>query len=299
MELVENDGEPVEYNLSDKSFFETDRTNEPRRLTITIRVLSINDVKLNNFMYHNFNLELSVKYGELEKTDKGYKLPNFYNNELRIDIDGGSGYSPIIKGIYVGEDFQNIEYLTKTIPYKENCKRYLEIRTNGIIDLIRLDEEGKEDYIIYNFEPIMSYKGLDDLSYLRLNFSDYESIDNIEPDVGVIELVEESGVIYYNLKLKTNQITSKIKVTGTKSIEAREVTLEDMVKFYIPEFNNTYDRIYCCKCSKGLIIEERSPESEQRTVIINIKSEIFKGLKISKYEMYMPSKKKYIHYLPL
>ena len=290
LELIENDGEPVEYNLSDKSFFETERTNEPRRLTITIRVLSINDVKLNNFMYHNFNLELSVKYGELEKTDKGYRLPNFYNNELRIDIDGGSGYSPIIKGIYVGEDFQNIEYLTKTIPYKENCKRYLEIYTNGIIDLIRLDEEGKEDYIIYNFEPIVSYKGLDDLSSLRLDFSDYESIDNIEPDVGVIELIEESGVTYYNLKLKANQITSKIKVTGTKSIEAREVTLEDMVKFYIPEFNNTYDRIYCCKCSKGLIIEERSPESKQRTVLINIKSEIFKGLKISKYKMYMPTK---------
>ena len=286
--LTDN-GVITEYNLSDKSHFETELTSEPRNLTLELRVLSINDVKLNNFKYNSYSVLLSTKFGSLEKTNQGYKLPNYYNNELKVELVASSGHNPMLEGIFIGESFKNIKYTTDSIPYKNNCIRIFEIVTNGIIRLNKLGADNNIIDSIENFEPYMSYKATDDPAYLRLDLSSYDSLDKIDPDIGSIEMIEESGAIYYNLRLKNGQTATKITITGTKTVEAREVTLEDIVKFYVPDFDATYDRIYCCKCSKGLIIGRTNPGGSPYNILINVKSEIFTGLKIVKYVMNLPS----------
>ena len=289
LELIDGNNPIETIDLSDKSYFSIKETDMPRDINIKIKVLSINDVKFSNFLYNNYHIELKTKYGELIKTTKGYKLPNFYTNELQLVLEAKSGISPILKCLYVGEDFEHINYRTELIPYIDNCDRLLEIVTTGSINLIKI-EKNNEIEIINDFRPLISYKALSDQAYLRIDLSSYESIDMIDANPASIEEIEESGVIYYNLRLKSlGVIVTDITVTGVKHREAREVLLEDMVKFYIPDFNPTYDKIYCSKCSKGLIISRLNPGGTPYNEQVRISSEIFTGIRIAKYEMKMPN----------
>lgn len=288
---VIDDGISTEYDLSDKNFFETRTTLRPRNITFVIRVLSLHDVKFNNFKYNNFLLELNTKHGELEEyiEGKGCKLPNFYNNELTVDFFMRSGKNIILKGIYIGEDFNNIKYLTNPISARPNCIRRFEIVTNGKINLLQYNNNGILIKEVKGYDPVPSYKAMSDEAYLRLDLSKYDSIITLEPDIGSIEIIEESGGLFYNLKLKANQIAKRIFIFGTKIYEAREVTLEDMIKFYIPDYDITYDKIYCSKCSKGFVVGRQNPGGTPYNELVHIKSEIFTGLKIVKYVMELPS----------
>ncbi len=289
LELVDNNV-VKNIDLSHESFFETDITVEPRMLTFSFEIISPNDVFLSNFKYNNYFISLETKLGEIEKvSNKTFKLPNFYNNELILRLETKSADTIVVKGIHIGDDFFNARYLTDFIPAKDNCIRTLDIRTNGTMNLLRYNSDGllieeKKDY-----DPACAYKGLSEDAYLRVDLSSYDSIEHIQAEPCSVEAIEESGVTYYHVKIKTNQVIKRITVIGTKTYEAREVTLEDMVKYYIPDYNATYDKVYCSKCSKGLIINRTNPDGMPYNELITIKSEIFKGLKIVKYVMELPS----------
>ena len=283
-----DDGEEKQYDISHTLYFETEKTLYPRPLTFKLEVMSPNDVKFSNFKYNNYNIDISTRYGVLEKKERGYKLPNFYNNELIINLETKSAENIILNEIYIGRESEDIKYLTGFIPPKDGCIRELNIKTNGIVNLLKYDDGTLFD-IVENYDPVPSYRALSDNAYIRIDLSEYETISSLQPDVGTIETIEESGVVYHHIRLKTNQVAKRILVTGTKTQEAREVTLEDMIRFYIPDYNATYDKVYCSKCSRGFIITRRDSEGNSNNELINIKSEIFTGLKIVKYEMELPS----------
>ena len=276
--------------LHDKLEFKTELSEKPRKISITINVYSINDVKFSDFEYSNYEVSLSTKYGKLEKSDKGYKLGNFYNNELTLFMTASTGCSPRVEGLFIGESFDNIIFETDDIPYIDNCIRTFDIVTNGIIDLVQLDANGIETGVVEeDYRPMTLYKATSDLAYIRIDLSEYESIDKVQLDVGSLEVIEESGRLYHNIRLQNNDVVGTITVKGTKAIEARIVTLRDLVSFYIDDFDPTYDKIYCSKCSQGLIISRQNPGGTPYNQIVTIKSEVFTGLDIIKYTMVLPS----------
>lgn len=270
--------------------FKTEITDLPRKITIHIKVLSNEDVKFKDFQYSNYSVLLDTKYGSLEKTDKGYKLGNFYNNELRVTVNAKTSCCPIIKGIYVGEDFANISFMSDRIPCRDNCIRLFDIDTNGIIQLIKVDEYGTElEVVEEDYKPLIQYKAISNAAYIRIDLSEYDSIDEVYLDAGCkLEILEESGVNVYNLRLTEGQIVDTITVKGSKAVESRVIRLSDLVKVYIKDFDFTYDRIYCSKCSKGLIIGRQNPGGTPYNELIEIGSEALSGINAIKYVMYLP-----------
>ena len=275
--------------LGDQLKFISERTDTPRNISITMHIISIRDIKFKNFQYSNYSIQLETKNGTLVKEDKGYKLGNFYHNELKLKISTRTGYSPIIEGIYIGENFRDIAYITKTIPNRDNCMRVFEIITNGDIDLIKLDNYGAEIEETKDYRPYTRYKATEDDAYIRVDLSDYSYIEEVPNDDFILERIDESGQTFYNIRIKNKAIIDSIRLRGTKLIEARTVTLRDMIKFYIKDFNPTYDKIYCSKCTKGLVIGRQNPGGTPYNVLINIESEIFTGLDIVRYKMVLPT----------
>lgn len=288
LKLIDN-GVETEYDLSHRLFFETEKTLEPRLLSFELEIISPNDVKFSNFEYNNYNISISTKYGELVKRNRGYRLPRFYNNELIVTLETKSSETIVLNGIYIGEEPTDLNYTTDMIPAKSGYDRLIEVKTNGTINLLKFDNENMLIEKIENYDPVSSYKALSDDAYMRINLSGYDSILSIQPDVGSIEMVEEGGVIYYHIKLKINQVAKRVLVTGIKSFEAREVTLEDMIKFYVPEYDYTKNKVYCSKCSKGLIVKRFDSEGISYNQLVTIGSDMFTGLKIVKYVMHLPS----------
>ena len=275
--------------LGDQIRFETKKTDIPRKISLTMNIISIQDVKFSNFQYSNYSITLDTKHGSLTKTDKGYKLGNFYNNELILKMSALTGCSPYIKGIYIGEDFKDIAFNTRAIPNMDNCVRVFQIKTNGIIDLIKIDDNGFETGdVVEDYRPYTQYKAIDDNAYIRVDLSEYSDIEDIPSDTIVLERIEESGKTYYNIRLKNKQIVDTITIKGTRMVQARIVTLRDLIKFYVKDFDPTYDKIYCSKSSKGLILGRQNPGGTPYNMLVNIKSEVFTGLDIVKYTMVMP-----------
>lgn len=115
-----------------------------------------------------------------------------------------------------------------------------------------------------------------------MNLSDYDSIDDIYATNGTIETIEESGVIYYNLRLTNKESASYIRVVGNKNLQKETLTLYDLILAYNPSFNISKDVVYCSMLAKGLII---STNGENNSVsILQLDDELFAGLNVLKYE---------------
>jgi hypothetical protein len=56
-----------------------------------------------------------------------------------------------------------------------------------------------------------------------------------------------------------------------------------MIQSYIPHFDIETDRVYACKLCKGLLVADNDPDNP-KMIIVNIKSNIFKGVNASYYK---------------
>ncbi|MGL4877939.1 MAG: hypothetical protein ACRC4Q_07810 [Paraclostridium dentum] len=178
---------------------------------------------------------------------------------------------------------KQLRYKTEVIESRPNTDRIIEITANAKTDLLHVDVVGNTINSTINYIPATSYRAIKDDAWIRLNTDDYEYIKEIITSEGAIHVIEESGKLYYNLVLKLGQSVNSVVVDGVRNVPAKIITLEQMVKMYIPTFDIASDKIYACKLCDGLIISDNDPENP-RTLIVNIKSNIFQGINASSYK---------------
>ena len=83
--------------------------------------------------------------------------------------------------------------------------------------------------------------------------------------------------------MKAGQIVNFVTINGLRNTTAKVITLENMIKRYFPSYDSSTDKIYANKLCKGLIVEDRDINNP-RTLIINIKNNIFTGINASRYK---------------
>ena len=142
------------------------------------------------------------------------------------------------------------------------------------------------------FNPRVMYRGISstttDDCYIRLDLTEYESIINITSDGGLPILIEESGNVYYNIKLNEGASVSIITITGLKNKEIRNVPLIDMIKYQIPDFDMTYDKILCSRLMDSIIISRTNPGGTPYNSLIKLGNDMFAGIHVTKYELTLP-----------
>lgn len=251
-----------------------------------IRIISTNNkqVRISNFLYNSYDFDVRLKYGSLLTTSNNQlMLPGFSNNSMTINIKTYCGAQPILKHVYIGSDLSKVKYLTPVIESLEDCDRIFEISTTGTINLIETDSVGNQKNRIEDYNPATEYRAIKDNAWIRLNLDEYTYIDNIITSVGYKEVIEESGKTYYHIILKDGDKISKLAIEGSRSIPAKKITLLDMVKTYMPAFNESEDKIYAAKNMNGLIIEDNG--NNPTTMLLPIKSDIFEGIVSQKYKI--------------
>ena len=275
--FVERDGQTTYQKLKAPSIWSSAKTDTPSNIKIIAVSNQKQVVKFSEFQYSCHTIDLKLEYGQLIKEDDYYRLPNFSLNNLIVTLSSTSSSAPILKSIYIGGDTTQLKYKTEIIESKINMDRIIEIKTNGLTNLLHVDAVGNTIYSNDNYIPTTSYKALKDDAWIRIDTSQYDSINEIVTAEGSIQAVEESGKIYYNIVLKKGQVVNSIVIDGVKNTPAKAITLHDMVRFYFKDFDPTEDSIYACKLCKGLLVADNDPNNPQ-TLIINIKSDIFKGI---------------------
>jgi len=284
--MMNDDGED-EPALSNNLFGEP---NSPHELTIEIEVLSREDVKFSNFVYKNYEIEFSLDNGVLIATDKPcrYKIDSMFSSlNLNLYMKTELGNSPLLKAITIGNNFDN-EYLSVPIPYKTNCQRTLNIRTNANMQLFK-EVKGTFELFNENYLPMTEFEATSDNAYINLDLSQYENISEITTNQGYVETIVESGVTFYRLKLSNRQKASIITLQGQFTNDTREITLNELIQSIMPDFDMTYDKVYCSALTPGLVITRSNPGGTPYNEIISIPSKVVEGINAFKYYMKTPT----------
>lgn len=255
----------------------------PKKMKVTVISNSPNTVRFTDFGYCCHTIDLKLQYGALIKDSAGYRLPNFAVNSLIISMSSKTSSSPRLQSIFIGGDMSQLRYKTEIIESRPNTDRIIEITANCLTDLLQVDTVGNTLSKTEKYVPATSYKAVQDEAWIRLNTEEYESIKDIVTYTGAIHVVEESGVLYYNLVLKMGQTVDTVIIDGVKNVPAKTITLEKMIQSYFPNFDRETDRVYASRLCKGLIVSDNDPENP-RVLIINIKSNIFQGIDASYYK---------------
>lgn len=280
----EIDGVPKYEKIIGPTTYTVKETDKPRSIYIKIISNDTRNVRVGNFKYSSHEINYKLQYGDLLTTSDGkLMLPNFAQNSLIVSLKANSGSQPCIKGIYIGGDINKSIFRTDMIPNKTDCDRIFEVTSNCQVNLLETDSYGAIQNKLENYEPITAYKATQNTAWIRLNTDEYSKVNSIRTNTGSIEIISESGKLYYNLKLTNGDIVTDVVIDGIKSSPARQISLTEMVKVYIPNFSLSRDKIYCSKISNGLVVSVNDP-SNSYLAIIKIKNEIFSGINASRYE---------------
>lgn len=282
--FIEMDGDTQYQKIKAPLTWEMPQSNIPKDIKLTVVSNYSDTVKFGNFKYACHEVNLSLQYGNLIKDSSGqFRLPNFAINSLIVEMSSQTSSSPIIKSIMIGDNISQLKYLTEIIPNKDNHDRIIEFTTNGDVDLLTVDNVGNIIYRNNKYIPATSYKAISDNAWIRLNLDEYEKIQNLLCDNASVQLIEESGKVYYNLSLKTGQIVNTVTIEGLKNTAAKVINLENMIKFYFSDFDISKDKIYANKLCKGLLVANNDADNP-RMMIIEIKNDIFSGIDASRYK---------------
>ena len=276
------------YSVIDKAkmgeTWSTEIFNEPRYMEIVISTRQEEEIKIGNFRYSNYNVELYYKTKNDYIKMTGSTLPASNVINLKVVVTSKTGNDPIIHGIYIGSAVAATTYVTDTFEHLNNCYRELDIKSNCNVTLVKRDVLDTKD-ISYteNYHTAVTYKATENDSYIRLNLSDYSSINRIHAPVGQIQYIEESGMVYYNLALTQGQEASVVTIDGIKSESTYTVSLLDLINRSLDgyTFNLTTDRAYCSALVQGLIIVKNGDEGKIEK--ISLSSSLFAGVDSVKY----------------
>ena len=279
----ETDNWNPEEVIGPNATWSSEVTNTPRNIKVKIESNSNDRIVLGNFKYSKYELQFNTDKNNIFMQNNVMYLPNLIENTLYFKLISYSGANPVIKGIYIGEDIKKAVYTTESFEYESGYTRILEIESNCTVNLLKMNFTSTSiDKVYEDYNTYTSYSGTSNDSWIRLNLDDYDSIDQIITPSGSIEMIEESGITYYNLKLNNGDIASYVRVIGNKNMEKQALTLYDMILTYNPLFDIKKDKVYCSRLTNGLIIAKNG---ENATLdIVQLDSNLFSGLNILKYE---------------
>lgn len=276
------------YSIIDKAQYGTTWSTEefesPRYMEIVITTKANEEIELGNFKYSNYEISFAYKIADSFIQMKGNILPLSNKIILKVTVKSNSGGCPIIHGVYIGSGLSNTTYVTDTFDIKNNTYRELEIECNCKVTLIKRDINNTRDLTYQeNYNPAVSYIGNSSDSYIRLSLDDYSRINNITVPIGQIQVIEESGKLYYNLALTEGQEAQYIIIDGIKNEATYTTSLLDIINIELDnyQFNITSDRVYCCPLVKGVVVIKNNDGGKPQ--ILSLNSSLFTGIQSTKY----------------
>ena len=282
--FIEVEGEDtIHEKVKDNTVWRSKQYNTPKKIKVTMITNHNGPVRFTNFKYCCYKVDISLQYGNLIENNGVYRLPNFPVNNMTVTLTSKTALSPILKAIYIGGEIQQLKYLTDIIPKKDNCDRIIEISTNGLVDLLTVNEYGTVLNRVVKYTPATSYKALTDNAWIRLNLDEYEKVNTVVCEAAAISLIEESGKVYYDITMKAGQVVNFVTINGIRNTPLKTISLDTMIKRYYAEYDSSRDKIYANKVCKGLIVEKNDPQSPS-VLIVQIKSNIFEGIDAKKYK---------------
>lgn len=270
--------------VNDKFEFTIDKFNISKNIKLKVKLYDTNKSKISNIMYSKYNLNISTKYGDFNNEDTGSILSSNDINQLEITMQTYTGFSPIIKYIYIGKPIPEDVYYEVTLdPGNYYSSNYLNVIFENC--KMKFSKIRKSDNVI-----IEEFEDYHPVEYYGLSADQNLQLDELEKKFSAIEEITADGCVVeknnsdYFLHATENIRIAYINIKGTFIDDSYSTTLEEIIRrkvdvetyddysFYA--FNNYHKligvdnktkKLICIEISSSDIFEKYSASSVKIT----------------------------------
>lgn len=208
--------EDIERKGSGVNTFKIEGYDTPQKLSIMIHFTS-EDINyqgtVSDILYSSYEFSIYTKYGELNYVGGQKRLPSVMYNTLYVDMKTNTGFSPVLKYIYIGTKVNNITYGPIEIVAEEGDMLIIS-SSNCRIEMEAFSEENDLEEFDFNFVSTKTIVGTTDESYITLDISGLKSMLNIEAEACTYENDIYGTSSQHTLKIPNGHYLKTATVTG-------------------------------------------------------------------------------------
>lgn len=245
----------------------------PVDIVIRITATDSTRVTLSNFEFSKYEFAMLLDNGSFANIAGEYYLPSDVNNKVHFRMRALTSHAPVLEYVYVGSKLVDVEYETDVITYN-GVPRRVDILTDCIIDLVELDLGDHEIGRTIGYEPYSEYKGTSDNAYIRLNMSQYSSVESLSSQSGRFEKIGAGPDALHYMRFRNGESAVKIAVQGERLTAIRQLQLNEV----LDADPSAGDKVYISSLVDGFIVAK----GEAQTVVnitpsmLSVSAESFK-----------------------
>lgn len=254
LSMVIEGGYSIEYSINNDVIKTTNSPNNtkidfvikdnymPQDVKIKITLLKGGVSKVSNIMYSKFDLKMEIDKGDFYHKSSGAILPSYEYNNLTITMRTYTGFSPVLKDIYIGSALTDRDYYG-SIDLDPTLGQYLTVKySNCRLELSKLDKStNKVLSIIDDYIPYKHYSSLSNNTQIELILDDYTRIQKLTAKDCDIETINYGeNYVQYLLKIPAGVSISSIDISGTIKRKINSKSLQDILNlkgFNIQDYN--------------------------------------------------------------
>lgn len=217
------------YETNETHSFSIGHYEKPKSFSIKIILNPLGNMQcaVTDIMYSKYDFEITTEKGPIVEIGGQKRLPNYMYNTLKVNMKTYTGFSPVLKYIYIGTKVQNITYGDIDIIPEEgdiivmnktNCVAELETLARFIPDVEPEEAAETEDYRIesidldYTASKIIVGKSND--SYIEVNLDYFKEYKSIFAEKCIFEAISYGSQIKSIIKIPNGVHLKEVLIVG-------------------------------------------------------------------------------------
>lgn len=241
--LNQNGKQVIDNFTNEKTTFTIPMTHMPQELDLKL-VLHDVDCKVSEIKYSHFEFTMTTEKEEYYHSPNGATLPAYSYNNLLVSMRTYTGFSPVLKYIYIGDKLNAYDSYTGIEFNPDNGTKLLTNYNDCRLELTKLDKtSGDVIEVIDNYIPYNHYASSANNAQMELFLDDYSEIESIKAEGCTIETFNYGGgFIQYLLKIPAGIEVYEVEIKGSIKKLIKKTTLANVLKDkgYSPIENEFY-----------------------------------------------------------
>ena len=194
--------------------FSIGRYHTPQKLDIKIILNPVNNKQcaITDLMYSKYEFNITTEKGNLINISNTERLPNTISNTLFITMKTYTGFSPILKYVYIGTKINDVIYGDISFEVEENDR--IDIKSSNCIVELDTYTDDKLDFSELDFRSTKTVVGLSNESYIEINLDNFKSYEKVYADSCTFETLNYGTQSKHLIKIPEGVYLKYINVIG-------------------------------------------------------------------------------------
>lgn len=286
---INKNGKQVITDYKNETFeFSINKEHLPQDIELKIILHDANKCKINDIKYSKFEFKMTTEKQDFPHSEHGGSLPSHNYNNLLVSMKTFTGFSPVLKYIYIGDLLTDSNYYGDIEYSPTSGDKLLTSNMNCRMELVKINKtSGDIIETINDYVPHKHYSAKSNNAQMELILDDYSEIKSIKAPGCEIETVNYgNNYIQYLLKIPAGVMISNIEISGSIKKLIKATTLSEILKGkgYSPIEND----FYVAKNTDDIVVKNKI-NSSLRYVKLS-RTDLFDTYNITSIEI-IPSKK--------